>query len=240
MSNIKNNFNSKKFQHSASVSLILLSLFYSANLFASDSLQFFSAKADIEIAHDNSRESFSANFRYKSEDTLWISLTGTLGIEGARMLVTKDSTYVINKLEKSQYKFANTEANFILPLALNLDDWKMILFNKMYTVDTNTLILKTDDYNSYTYYCNQYTKCLMVSPEENIKKASFQHRDFKCIVSFNNFQKLLGNKKMAYSRVIDIQKDNENWMITIRFKNHIVNKPIKIPFYYTKYANEEN
>jgi hypothetical protein len=78
----------------------------------------------------------------------------------------------------------------------------------------------------------------MVSPEENIKKASFQNREFKCIVSFNNFQKLVGNKKMAYSRAIAIQKENESWMITINFINHVVNKPLKIPFYYSKYANE--
>jgi hypothetical protein len=78
MSNIKNKFSLKKLLHSASRFLMLLPLIFCVNLFASDSLQFFSAKADVEIAHDNSRESFSANFRYKSEDTLWISLTGCL------------------------------------------------------------------------------------------------------------------------------------------------------------------
>lgn len=220
--------------------LFFLLIFFANSLYATDSFHYFSAKADIEVISHGITESFTANLRYKAEDTLWISFTGTLGMEGMRMLITKDSTYVINKIEKSSFKFSNTIENTFLPLTLNLEDWKMILFNKMYTIDTSTLIVHQDDNASYTYYCTDYTKILLVSDENNIERATFQNSGLQCSVVFNNFKRLIGDKKIAYSRIIEIKTINETWKMRLVYENHSLNKAFTIPFEFAKYKNEKN
>lgn len=215
-------------------SLIILTLFATIRLSASDSFQFFSAKSEIEITANGSTESFTAFFRYKPEDSLWISFTGTLGIEGMRMLITKDSTYIINRIDKSRLKYSNKEENSILPIALDLEDWKMLLFNKMYTPDSSTLIVKADENMSYTYYCEDNTKCLMISPENNIKKASFLTSGLQCTVVFDQFRPFTSLKKIAYSRVVDIISETEYWKMKIVFDNHNLDKPFSLPFDFAK------
>jgi hypothetical protein len=70
-----------------------------------DGLSFFHAKSEIVIERNGEKQDFTAHIRYNLKDTLWVSFTGAFGIEGARMLVTKDSTYIINKIEKTNMAF---------------------------------------------------------------------------------------------------------------------------------------
>ncbi len=61
-------------------------------------------KVDYEGASGDGKDA-TANIRMKKDSVIWISLTGLLGIEGVRAIVTKDSVKVMNKLKKEiQYR----------------------------------------------------------------------------------------------------------------------------------------
>ena len=61
-------------------------------------------KVDYEGASGDGKDA-TANIRMKKDSVIWISLTGLLGIEGVRAIVTKDSIKVMNKLKKEiQYR----------------------------------------------------------------------------------------------------------------------------------------
>lgn len=56
-------------------------------------------KVDYETGSGDKKDA-TANIRIQKDSAIWISLTGLLGIEGFRVLVTQDSVKVMNKLDK--------------------------------------------------------------------------------------------------------------------------------------------
>ena len=60
--------------------------------------QFLQAKASVEYKDKDNSQSFKANIRIKKDSAIWISITPALGIEVARVLITKDSIKVIDKI----------------------------------------------------------------------------------------------------------------------------------------------
>jgi hypothetical protein len=77
------------------------------------------AKLTVEALIDSSSESFTVSIRIKKDSIIWMSIS-KMGIEGARMLITKDSVKFTNTMSKKYFKgdFAylsqmlNTELDF--------------------------------------------------------------------------------------------------------------------------------
>jgi hypothetical protein len=77
------------------------------------------AKLSIEAVIDSSSNSFSMSLRMKKDSVIWMSLS-KIGIEGARILITKDSVKFVNPLKKQYFsgdftylsKMLNTELDF--------------------------------------------------------------------------------------------------------------------------------
>lgn len=59
----------------------------------------FSAKIKVDYQNSKGKQpDFTANIRMKKDEIIWMSLTGTLGIEGFRVKITPDSIYIMDKL----------------------------------------------------------------------------------------------------------------------------------------------
>lgn len=77
------------------------------------------AKLDVEANIDSSSNSFTVTLRIRKDSVIWMSIS-KLGIEGARVLITKDSVKFMNRV-KSQFfkgdfsyisKLLNTDLDF--------------------------------------------------------------------------------------------------------------------------------
>jgi len=79
----------------------------------------FKAKVDVK---EKKTQSFSANVRMVRDSIIWASLTGTLGVEGARIIITKDSILIIDKLKKVYYQkpFSYVYEFVPFPVTMNL------------------------------------------------------------------------------------------------------------------------
>lgn len=89
---------------------------------AADSLQAFTSSARLSINSPQQRGSFSAKLRHRRGDSLFVSISPGLGIEAARVLVTPDSFYVYNRLERSLTYGSRAFAEEHLPAALTAED----------------------------------------------------------------------------------------------------------------------
>lgn len=58
----------------------------------------FSGKAKSNVSVDGDSQSFTTNIRVDKGKKIWMSLTGALGIEAARVLITPDSIQIMNKI----------------------------------------------------------------------------------------------------------------------------------------------
>lgn len=75
-------------------------------------------KAVLEI--NGNPNDVSMNIRIRKDEGIWVSVTGFMGIEGARALITPDSIKVLNKLQgvylkkpfNYVHRFSNQQVNF--------------------------------------------------------------------------------------------------------------------------------
>lgn len=68
--------------------------------------QWFNAKMKVDYEDNSGKNNdATANIRIRKDSVIWLQLTGLLGIEGFRVMVTRDSVKVMNKLKKEiQYR----------------------------------------------------------------------------------------------------------------------------------------
>ncbi len=220
--------------------ILILCFVSSKSMLSLDTLHFFSAKADVEIEQNNRMESYTAHFRYKFNDSLWISFTGTLGIEGMRMLMTKDCTFIINKLDRSVYVSANEDENIILPISMKLSDWNLILLNQRYPEDSATLVQRQGEDMSYTYFESKYIKSLVQKKDQNIYQANFRFQEYNCTFNFSEFKSIKNHSSIASNRSLKIMNGGNEWKIKINFLNYTINNPLSLPFDITKYKNAKD
>ena len=65
---------------------------------------YLSSRAKFKYQNGKQKLSTTANFRLKKDSVIWVSIS-KLGIEGARVLATKDGVQMIDKLSKSYYVY---------------------------------------------------------------------------------------------------------------------------------------
>ena len=75
---------------------------------------YLSTKSKVTFKDDNTALSFTATIRVKRDSVIWMSLSPALGIEAVRGLITRDSIYIINRLERtySVLDFASLSRKF--------------------------------------------------------------------------------------------------------------------------------
>ncbi len=79
-----------------------------------------SAKMNVDAEFNGANNSFTATIRCKKDSAIWISISPALGIEVARLLVTKDSVKLRNGLKKTYFvgdfnylsKLINTDLDY--------------------------------------------------------------------------------------------------------------------------------
>ena len=209
--------------------IILVAKLYATN--DSDKILFLSSKSELQFKVDNSVESFTTHIRYKPQDSVWMSFTGLLGIEGARLLIDKDSVYVHNKLEKTYFATPIQEKNEWVPFGFSLEDWDILLTNQtLYALDSQKkpsgiFEKKINDSISKRF---TYNKNNQLQKYEIINLYSNEH----CIIYFSNFQKLKKSKESyAYEKkIVFSSPGNSEIELTIKHIDFILNQPKNMPF----------
>lgn len=228
MSNIKTN-----------LIFFLLVIFTTLSVEAKSTIHFFQATADIDIQGDGQTESFKAHIRYNLKDTLWISFTGTLGIEGMRMLVTPDSTYIINKLEKTAYAFSSEEENPFFPFFFQWKDWQQIILNQFDYKDS----MLENTYSGDTLLCHLYgaeNNSVHSLFKEQLISTIYRHKKtgIQCRLHYLQYENLKLNQSIARSKKIEIIQPNQQTVyISMRYVDYQMNQPKPFPFNFAKYRN---
>lgn len=100
-----------------------LTLNLKANEFRFDRL---SVKMSVEAFVDSSFNSFTVSMRMKRDSVIWMSIS-KLGIEGVRVLITKDSVRYFNRSDKSYFRGDFTKASKIFNTQLDFEMLQSLL-----------------------------------------------------------------------------------------------------------------
>lgn len=200
-------------------------------------MKFFSAKANVIIDRNDAKEDFTAHIRFNTKDTLWISFTGTFGIEGARMLVTPDTTFIINKLDKTAFAYTNDQANDLIPYTFTFDDWRVLLLNLPYTIDS---FANQESDKSWTI-TRRDSKVNFKEKQQSVISCNMQQfsTNMTCKLEFEDFKKQ-DKLNIANQRTLNISGGSDNtFKIIIRYVDYKLNKPEPFVFNFAKYRNVE-
>lgn len=84
-----------------------------------DSLTTLRLRSGMTVRSPEQSGSFSAELRYRRADSLYMTISPGFGIEAARLLVTPDSFYLYNRIERSLTLGSVSDAERVLPLPVD-------------------------------------------------------------------------------------------------------------------------
>lgn len=200
--------------------------------------EYFSSKAKFKFESGNDKTRATANIRVKKDSIIWMNLTPGVGIQAARIKITRDSLVMIDNINKNVLRYSfetlSNEFNFDidfdliqsviigdLPIARNSRD---IVAEE---VDHFLMTQKRDELNI------ENTIGLNTRKLEKLTATSTQTQN-SLDINYEDF-KLVDEYAFPHKALILLKyfKDGENQSINIDIEHNrtqIEKKPLKFPF----------
>lgn len=206
----------------------------------------FSAKVEVDYKGTNGKGyGVNANVKMYRDSAIWISVNAILGIEAMRLLVTKDSVKLLNKLEKF---YVARSISFLqemtsLPLDLyTLQD--MIVGNPVY-LDPNIIrystgngvvnLLSLGQFFKNLLTLNEGDKSVIHSKLDDTNPMRSRTADF----SYSDYESGKGVLFPSKRQIVVSEKGRLE--IKLDFKNYNFNQEVEFPFSIPKnYKRDQN
>lgn len=188
----------------------------------------FSTRVKVEYNDENLSQDFTAVVRMCRDSLLWISLQGPFGIEGGRILVTRDSIFVVNKLSNEYLRQPISYLTKVMPIQTSLpqlQDFIMgyyLLFthavpnyrgmeDSLHNIRAESAEFKYDS-KLYPLNCTLAKSVLtdkMLNQQMSLTFAGYTQEQGKPFSNERNIDILKGNKKVSLSLFFTKIKINE-------------------------------
>ena len=187
----------------------------------------------VEYNDENLSQDFTAVVRMRRDSVLWISLQGPFGIEGGRILVTRDSIFVINKLSGEYLRQPISYLSKVMPMQTDLShlqDFIMgnyLLFSGAspdYRGMEDSLHLIQTESPVFRYRAKLYPQNYTLA--QSVLTDKMMGREMS--VTFGGYSQEMG-KPFAGDRNIDI-KGAKHVSLHLTFSKIKVNEILSFPF----------
>lgn len=188
--------------------------------------------AKIKVDYENSRgkqPDFTANIRMKKDEVIWMSLTGTLGIEGFRVMITKDSIHIIDKLSNTYtsrpLSYLQEISNVPFDFATLQD---LIIGNPVFfNADSISAYRKVDNTVSLLSYTSVFKHLLTLSSDDIITHSKLDDadptRNRTCDLTYEEYETKNGVNFSNYRNIVISEKSKLE--IQLKFKQFEINPP---------------
>ncbi|MEP6465377.1 MAG: DUF4292 domain-containing protein [Parafilimonas sp.] len=175
--------------------------------------------------------------KMKKDSAIWISITGPLNIEGARILVTPDSVKIINKLDGTLQLSSIARLRQITKLPLTFSDFQNIILGKAllnndtlhYNVKQDSVIVASG--NDVLKYFYSFTKNNFLLGQSNIETVN-NASPIIANIYYNNYNEV-NNINFSASRDIAIS-GSASASLQLNFKEYNFNQPQSFVFTISK------
>jgi hypothetical protein len=194
----------------------------------------FSTRIRVEYSDNSISQDFTAVVRMRRDSMLWVSLQGPFGIEGGRILVTRDSIFVVNKLNNEFIRQPISYLSKLMPIQTNLPELQdfilgyYLLFNHavpeyMGMVDSFHQIRAESPEFRYgsDLYPQNYTLARSVLTDKMLNQ--------QMNLTFEGYSQEQG-KPFSNERNIVIKQGNKNITLHLVFSKVKVNEILNFPF----------
>lgn len=178
---------------------------------AKNELQFtwFSAKFSIDYIYDKKLTSFKGQIRILKDSIIWLSFSPALGIEMARLKITNDSVFFMNRINKTYLRGDYRFINEYLQTNIDFDILQSFVIGNDFQFYEKSKFRATIDNNQYKLSTSERRKLKkFVKQDESEAKAYYQEiwlnpETFK--INKVNIKEITNDKKLDahYSKFKD-------------------------------------
>lgn len=196
----------------------------------------FSAKIKVQYEDKNGRQpDFNAFVRLYKDSVLWISISATfLSIEAFRILITKDSIIIVNKLNKKveYHSFGYVEDIAQIPLNFStLQD--LLIGNPIYIGDSIVGFRQTENHILIGTVGKFFKNLLTVSGDNDlIERSKLDDIDIgqnrTGDLTYGEYEKNNGVFFATYREITVAEKTKVD--VSLSFKQYEFNKELSFPF----------
>ena len=214
-----------------------------ANSFDFESLQ---AKVGIKVETEDNAFNLKGQLKMKKDSILWASITLPLGIEVARIKVTADSIFFINKSNKSYLAEQTESFNYLQNINADINTIQSVFTGNIFLINKksdNNVFIKDNKYNllseeNITFINNRYKKNFTINKNIIIDPTLFRITKYEIInnedynygltIDYSNFIEIKG-KYLPSIIKINISTE-EKMYITITYSNISTNNNTQYNF----------
>jgi outer membrane biogenesis lipoprotein LolB len=196
----------------------------------------FSAKIDVDYrGTDDKKYDVNAHLRMYKDSVIWISVTAILGIEGMRVLITKDSVKLLNKQDKVYTARSVSYLQEVSALPLDLHSLQDLLIGNPVFIDSGNIVSYSNagGFISLLSIGDFFKNLLTLTETEKLLQSSKlddtdAQRNRTCHLSYEEYE----NKKgvnFSSKRFISVV-ENKKLEIRLHFRQYEFNETLSFPF----------
>jgi hypothetical protein len=216
-----------------------------------------SGKFNCTYEAEKDNYNFRGIIRLKTNKLIWISINSLLNIEVARFLITPDSIYFVNRLNKTYFKGNFQDAVQLFNISIDFDMIQSFILNKDFAYyeknifkvnyEKDNILLSTPNRVKLKKYVKNkeelnkvYIQDIWIDPaiwkikKQKIKEITNPNLLF--IFEYNNFKEISPGKLFPYDYLIEINA-NKKTKLSVSFSKLTLNDSIytnfKIPSDYS-------
>lgn len=153
---------------------------------------YFSTRTKVKYSEGDKHVNGTANIRMKKDSVIWFSVSPSIGIEATRIMITKDTAIVINRLEKEYYVFNFEEISRYFNFKIDFDLIQSVLLgNLVKPIDDQTKVAKENNYflikqksgpldlQSYVLTDNKKIETVLINEDATNNFMTLKYSDYK-------------------------------------------------------------
>lgn len=197
--------------------------------------QTFNAKVAVDYkGTDGKGYGVNASVKIQKDSVIWISANAILGIEAMRLLVTKDSVKLLNKLEKIYTARSITYLQEVTSLPLDLYTLQDMIIGNPVFLDSNIVrytagngvvnLVSLGRFFKHLLTLNEADKTILHSKLDDTNPLRSRTAD----LSYGEYETKKGALFPTKRQIVVSEKGKLD--IKLEFKNYTFNEPVEFPF----------
>lgn len=196
---------------------------------------YFSGKAKMHYEGNGMKQDFTANFRIKKDEVVWVSIVALGMVNVARAYITPDSIKAVYYLNKEVYQMRTEDAKKLLSVDLDFNTLQNLIIGN--ALDNSGKPINMADFGGALN--------LMVVGDQVSQQVTYNKTDttlrtvqmvsnrgtvpFTGMIQYGSYE-LVDNKKFATKREININSDNKLHYLNMSFNNAEFGEEVSFPF----------
>jgi len=203
----------------------------------------FKGKAKVHFESPEDKQEFTADFRVRKDSVIWINVT-VLGVSAARILINKDSLFMVSWLPRKEVKrIALKDAVKILPTRVDFASLEHLILGEPLRDGNITDAASSGSSWSLDVEDSNYIQRVTYNKSDTtIRTAQLRTRNPKGPQTMSEFgsYEVIANRKVSTWRVINIQNGDNVYMLDLNFSKEDFDEDLDYPFSFPKNYSEDD